>query len=244
MILGNTHGETRTLIGRGDPSIFSLTWETLQAKLEANSPFMGTLDRGEVIAAYRKWYPAVLAGRRVLRRDHRVALVARPGDRGRAACRAAPRARRRPGCFSSIGRRRSTAAMGRAPRPRRAVRLRQRRDRAAHGRHRRRRASGGRPDEPRRASRSRAPAVRTIRACPRGPSTISTGARRWCSIARPRGGRPSRRRTPLVRTGALCPARHVSSCSTAARRRAGACWPARRPLRARRRPIAPASSRR
>ena len=38
-------GETRTLIGRGDPSIFELTWETLQAKLEANSPFMGDLDR-------------------------------------------------------------------------------------------------------------------------------------------------------------------------------------------------------
>ncbi len=58
MILGNTHGETRTLIGRGDPSIFALTWDTLQPKLEANSPFMGNLDRGEVIAAYRKWYPS------------------------------------------------------------------------------------------------------------------------------------------------------------------------------------------
>jgi para-nitrobenzyl esterase len=57
MILGNTLGETRTLIGRGDPSIFSLTWETLQAKLEANSPFMGTLDRGDVIARYRQWHP-------------------------------------------------------------------------------------------------------------------------------------------------------------------------------------------
>lgn len=57
MILGNTHDETRVLIGRGDPSLFSLTWETLQAKLEANSPFMGPLDRGEVIAAYRKWHP-------------------------------------------------------------------------------------------------------------------------------------------------------------------------------------------
>ena len=37
MILGNTKGETRTLIGRGDPSLFSLTWETLQA--EARSEF-------------------------------------------------------------------------------------------------------------------------------------------------------------------------------------------------------------
>jgi para-nitrobenzyl esterase len=57
MILGNTHDETRTLIGRSDPAIFELTWDTLRAKLDANSPFMGTLDRGEVIAAYRRWYP-------------------------------------------------------------------------------------------------------------------------------------------------------------------------------------------
>ena len=57
MILGNTKGETRTLIGRGDPSLFSLTWETLQPKLEAGSPFMGSLDRGEVIAKYREWHP-------------------------------------------------------------------------------------------------------------------------------------------------------------------------------------------
>ena len=58
MVLGNTHDETRTLIGRGDPSIFALTWETLRARLEANSPFMGALDRGEVIAAYRRMYPS------------------------------------------------------------------------------------------------------------------------------------------------------------------------------------------
>jgi len=57
MILGNTRGETRTLIGRGDPSLFELTWETLLPKLKANSPFMGTLDRAEVIAKYREWYP-------------------------------------------------------------------------------------------------------------------------------------------------------------------------------------------
>jgi para-nitrobenzyl esterase len=58
MILGNTAGETRTLIGRGDRSIFDLTWETLLPRLAAHSPFMGSLDRGEVIASYRKWYPA------------------------------------------------------------------------------------------------------------------------------------------------------------------------------------------
>lgn len=57
MILGNTHDETRSLMGRGDPAIFDLTWETLQPKLEANSPFMGELNRATVIAAYRKLYP-------------------------------------------------------------------------------------------------------------------------------------------------------------------------------------------
>ena len=57
MILGNTRGETRTLIGRRDPSIFELTWDTLQPKLEAASPFMGDLDRGEVIATYRRLHP-------------------------------------------------------------------------------------------------------------------------------------------------------------------------------------------
>jgi len=58
MILGNTKDETRTLIGRGNPSLFALTWDTLQPMLEKNSPFMGPLDRAEVIAAYRRWHPA------------------------------------------------------------------------------------------------------------------------------------------------------------------------------------------
>lgn len=57
MVLGNTHDETRGLIGGSDPSLFELTWETLQPKLEANSPFMGDLDRAKVIAEYRRIYP-------------------------------------------------------------------------------------------------------------------------------------------------------------------------------------------
>jgi para-nitrobenzyl esterase len=61
MILGNTLDETRTLIGRGDPSLFELTWDTLQPRLEANSPFMGDLDRGKVIAEYRRMYPRYTA---------------------------------------------------------------------------------------------------------------------------------------------------------------------------------------
>lgn len=57
MILGNTHDETRNLMGRSDPSLFDLTWDTLQPRLEANSPFMGSLDRAKVIAEYRCMYP-------------------------------------------------------------------------------------------------------------------------------------------------------------------------------------------
>lgn len=57
MILGNTRDETRTLIGRADPTLFELTWETLRSALERHSPFMGDLDRGQVIAAYRAMYP-------------------------------------------------------------------------------------------------------------------------------------------------------------------------------------------
>jgi len=57
MILGNTKDETRTLIGRSDPALFALTWETLLPVLEKSSPFMGPLNRAEVIAAYRRWHP-------------------------------------------------------------------------------------------------------------------------------------------------------------------------------------------
>ena len=57
MVLGNTRFETTWLIGGGDPSLFNLTWETLPAKLARNSPNMGDLDRGQVIADYRRFYP-------------------------------------------------------------------------------------------------------------------------------------------------------------------------------------------
>lgn len=57
MILGNTHDETRLLIG-GDPSAFTLTWETLPAKLEVASQFLGSLKPEEVVRAYRAMYPA------------------------------------------------------------------------------------------------------------------------------------------------------------------------------------------
>jgi para-nitrobenzyl esterase len=58
MILGNTHDETRVLIGGGDPSTFSLSWETLPAKLHVVAQFMGNLDPASVVANYRAMYPA------------------------------------------------------------------------------------------------------------------------------------------------------------------------------------------
>jgi para-nitrobenzyl esterase len=57
MVLGNTRFETTFLTGSSDPSDFTLTWETLPAKLERNSANMGDLDRSQVIAAYRRFYP-------------------------------------------------------------------------------------------------------------------------------------------------------------------------------------------
>jgi para-nitrobenzyl esterase len=58
MMIGNTHDETTLLIGAGDPSTFSLTWESLPAKLEQHvRSFMGVLDSGQVVAEYRRLYP-------------------------------------------------------------------------------------------------------------------------------------------------------------------------------------------
>ncbi len=57
MILGNAHDETRVLIGGGDPSLFSLTWDELPAKLEMVRPFMGDLKAEDVVAKYRAFYP-------------------------------------------------------------------------------------------------------------------------------------------------------------------------------------------
>jgi para-nitrobenzyl esterase len=57
MILGNAHDETRLLIGGGDPSLFSLTWDELPARLEHYRQFLGDLKTADIIADYRKWYP-------------------------------------------------------------------------------------------------------------------------------------------------------------------------------------------
>lgn len=57
MIIGNTHDETRFLIGGGDPFTFSLAWETLPAKLQKHAEYLGNLSLDKVIADYRRWYP-------------------------------------------------------------------------------------------------------------------------------------------------------------------------------------------
>lgn len=63
MILGNTHGETRGLIGRSDPKLFDLTWEQVPAALDRHVPqFIGSLDRQMIVARYREWYPQYTPG--------------------------------------------------------------------------------------------------------------------------------------------------------------------------------------
>jgi para-nitrobenzyl esterase len=55
MIIGNTHDETRLLIGGQDPSAFSLTWDQLPARL---APAMRVdIDPHLVVAEYRRLYP-------------------------------------------------------------------------------------------------------------------------------------------------------------------------------------------
>jgi para-nitrobenzyl esterase len=61
MILGNTHDETRGLIGGGDPTTFDLTWESLPAKLSVISQFLGDKKPEEVVRRYRAVYPTYSA---------------------------------------------------------------------------------------------------------------------------------------------------------------------------------------
>src|SRR6185436_12639853 len=55
MMIGNTHDETRSLIGRGDPTSWTLTWETLPARLEAE--LRVDISGAVVTAEYRRLYP-------------------------------------------------------------------------------------------------------------------------------------------------------------------------------------------
>jgi para-nitrobenzyl esterase len=55
MMIGNTHDETRSLIGANDPSAFELKWEDLPARLVDNMRV--DIEPTLVIAEYRKVYP-------------------------------------------------------------------------------------------------------------------------------------------------------------------------------------------
>ncbi|MDE1147835.1 MAG: carboxylesterase/lipase family protein [Azospirillaceae bacterium] len=56
MIIGNTHDETRLLIGGGDPAIFTLTWDQVPALLARHMRVDISPDL--VVAEYRRLYPA------------------------------------------------------------------------------------------------------------------------------------------------------------------------------------------
>jgi len=58
LVMGNTHDETTYFLGASDPSTFSLTWETLPAKLTQHiKQFIGTLAPEKIVATYRRLYP-------------------------------------------------------------------------------------------------------------------------------------------------------------------------------------------
>jgi para-nitrobenzyl esterase len=60
MMIGNTHDETRSLIGRGDPRTFDMTWDELPARLEQE---LRVDISGQFVASeYRRLYPQYSPG--------------------------------------------------------------------------------------------------------------------------------------------------------------------------------------
>lgn len=58
MVLGNTHDETRNLIGGGNARLFSLSWETVPGWIaQSVKQFTGDLTPDAIVDAYRKFYP-------------------------------------------------------------------------------------------------------------------------------------------------------------------------------------------
>lgn len=58
MVLGNTHDETRGLIGGGNAALFNLTWEALPGAIVQNvRQFIGDLPPEKIVAEYRATYP-------------------------------------------------------------------------------------------------------------------------------------------------------------------------------------------
>lgn len=59
MVLGNTHDETRNLIGGSNAALFALTWEALPAAIERSvKQFIGDLPPEKIVSAYREFYPS------------------------------------------------------------------------------------------------------------------------------------------------------------------------------------------
>jgi para-nitrobenzyl esterase len=62
MVLGNTHDETRNLIGGGNAALFDLDWETLPAALtQSVRQFIGDYAPAQIVTAYRNFYPGYTA---------------------------------------------------------------------------------------------------------------------------------------------------------------------------------------
>jgi len=79
-MVGTNHDESRLLIGRSNPALFELTWDTLRVNLAKYNDKMGSLDLNDVIALYRKTYPDYTAsdvffGATTDSRDWRPAVV-------------------------------------------------------------------------------------------------------------------------------------------------------------------------
>ena len=83
MLIGNTRGETRNLIGRSDPSVFELRWQDLPDRLAGE--MRADLKPELVVAAVPPALSAIFRERRLLRRDDCFALVAGRGHRTRGA---------------------------------------------------------------------------------------------------------------------------------------------------------------
>ena len=59
MVMGNTYGETRNLIGGSKPELFNLTWGLVPAQLEANvKQYLGNMSTTAIVEDYRKQYPS------------------------------------------------------------------------------------------------------------------------------------------------------------------------------------------
>ena len=59
MVLGNTHDETRNLIGGSNAALFELTWEGLPAAISTSvKQFIGDNTPDQVVAKYRELYPS------------------------------------------------------------------------------------------------------------------------------------------------------------------------------------------